>query len=337
MTSNPAPNGGPDPGYTLVVPRRVVPTPAPPRRAHRGPGPAFGVLVVLVLLVGLLLCWLATGLLSLSLPGYGDRVNVLVLGVDRRDGTDWASRTDTIMIATLAPAARNAGLLSVPRDLQLPIPTVGEDRINTANVYGYLNGYPGGGPALARATVEANFGIPIAGSIMLDFRTFERIVDSLGGIDVDVPEALHDTRYPDPRPEDPYAFKTIDFDAGRQHMDGQRALEYARSRMSTSDFDRARRQQMILLAIRQKALSLGAIPRWPAAVAAVLGGIKTDLNPIQLAALARLAVTIGPSRLEQRVIEAPLVYDYRRPDGAAVQLPNWELLGPMIQEMFGAH
>jgi LCP family protein required for cell wall assembly len=289
-----------------------------------------------VSLLALLLCGLASGLLTLSLPRRDGRVNILVLGIDRRDEPGWVDRTDTIMIATLAPEARRAGLLSIPRDLELTIPTVGEDRINTANVYGAQSGYPGGGPGLVKATVETNFGIPIDGYLMLDFGTFEHIVDSLGGIDVNVPRALDDDRYPDPRPGDPYAFKSIHFDAGPQHMDGRQALEYARSRMSTSDFDRAARQQLVLLAIRRRALSAGGILRWPAVALAALRGVKTDLNPFQLAALARLAVLIGPSRLEQRVIEAPLVDDYTRPDGAQVLLPNWELLRPAIEEMFGA-
>ncbi|NIV34370.1 MAG: LytR family transcriptional regulator, partial [Anaerolineae bacterium] len=98
---------------------------------------------------------------------------------------------------------------------------------------------------------------------------FVEIIDTLGGIEVDVPKRLHDTRYPDPRPGDPYAFKTIHFDPGPQQMNGTRALEYARSRMSTSDFDRAKRQQQVVLAIREKVLSVGAIPRWPK-LAAVL-------------------------------------------------------------------
>jgi LCP family protein required for cell wall assembly len=226
-------------------------------------------------------------------------------------------------------------LLSIPRDLQVSIPGNGEDRINTANVWGYLNDYPGGGPALLQATIQANFDIPVDGYLMIDFGTFAQIVDALGGIDVDVPEPLHDTRYPDPRPGDPHAFKTIHFDAGPQHMDGQRALEYARSRMSTSDFDRAKRQQLILLAIRQRALRLDAIPRWPALAAAVLDGTQTDLGAGELLALALLAARINTANLKQVVLEPPLVRGYQRADGAAVQLPNWELIDPLLTDLFG--
>ena len=289
------------------------------------------VVVACIVLAGCLLSSAVPGLLA---PGAGGQVNVLLLGIDRRGGDDWTYRTDTIMVVGLDAKERSANILSIPRDLHLPIPGYGEDRINTANVYGYLYDYEGGGPGLLRATVEANFGIPVDGYLMLDFRAFQEVVDALGGIEVDVKEPLHDTRYPDPRPGDPYAYKTIHFDAGVQHMDGQRALEYARSRMSTSDFDRARRQQQILLAVREKALSLGAIPSWPSLAQIALDAAKTDLDGAEMLGLALLAARVEPSNLEQVVLERPYVAGYRRADGAAVQLPNWDLINPLVAEMF---
>lgn len=297
--------------------------------------PALAALVVACLVVAG--CLLSTAVPAFLSPGEGGRVNLLLLGIDRRGGTDWAHRTDTIVVAGLDPEDRGAAMLSIPRDLQLPIPGYGEDRINTANVYGYLYDYPGGGPALLRSTVEANFGIPIDGYLMLDFGAFEDLVDALGGIEVDVQEPLHDTRYPDPRPRDPHAYKTIHFDAGLQHMDGQRALEYARSRMSTSDFDRARRQQQILLALREKALSLGAVRRWPSLARVIAEAVQTDLDAGEMLALALLAARVEPSNLDQMVLERPYVRGYRREDGAAVQLPNWELINPVVDNLFGSH
>jgi LCP family protein required for cell wall assembly len=302
-------------------------------------GCAVRFLVSLILLLTVLLVWqcaLLAGILPLGTPRAGGRANLLLLGIDRRGGTDWAYRTDTIIVVTVDPEHKSAAMLSIPRDLQLPIPTYGEDRINTANVYGYLMEYPGGGPALLEATIEANFGIPVDNYIMIDFQTFKKVIDTLGGIDVDVAEALHDTRYPDPRPGDPYAYKTVHFNPGWQHMDGQRALEYARSRMSTSDFDRARRQQQILLAIRDKALEVGSIGRWPALVAIMKDAVQTDLSPMKMVALAYHVAATDPSSLKRVVLEHPLVYSYRRADGAAVQLPNWNLIAPVIADLFGS-
>jgi len=290
---------------------------------------------LIVVLVMLALC-AVTVLPGVLTPGDGGRTNLLLLGIDRRDGTDWAYRTDTILIVTVDPDGGVASMLSIPRDLQVAIPGYGEDRINTANVFGYQQEGSDAGPALLKATIEGNFGIPIDGYLMIDFDAFVQIVDALGGIDIDVPETLHDTRYPDPRPEDPYGFKTVHFDAGWQHMDGARAIEYARSRMSTTDFDRAKRQQMILLAIRKKALSLGGIARWPAVAAAVMAGVKTDLDVGNLLGLALLAAQTDPANVRQVVLEHPLVTSYERADGAAVELPNWDLINPILEELFGA-
>jgi LCP family protein required for cell wall assembly len=290
----------------------------------------------MIVIVGLLaLCVVAVVVLpSVLSPGDGGRTNILLLGIDRRDGTGWAYRTDTILIVTVDPGGGAPGLLSIPRDLQVAIPGYGEDRINTANVWGYREEDPEAGPALLRATIEGNFGIPIDGYLLVDFDAFVQIVDVLGGIDIDVPKTLNDTRYPDPRPGDPYAFKTVHFDAGWQHMDGTRAIEYARSRMSTTDFDRAKRQQLILLAIRKKALSPGGIARWPSLATSVMAGVKTDLDVGDLLGLALLAARIDPANLQQVVLEHPLVTSYERADGAAVQLPNWDLINPVVEQLF---
>ncbi len=328
-----------------------VPPPAdPPVTGHGHGGPVRGAnagrkrsaggpllrLLALAVAVGLLvLCLLLVVVPYAVTAGSEGRINLLLLGIDRRGGEGWAYRTDTIMVVTLDPRNRAAGILSIPRDLQLAIPGHGQDRINTANVYGSRGGDPDGGPALLGATIESNFGIPIDGYLMVDFSAFERIVDTLGGIDVDVPKVLHDTRYPDPRPGDPYAFKTIHFEPGLQHMDGSRALVYARSRMSTSDFDRAKRQQLVLLAIRKKALSVSAIPRWPKLAATVIDSVRSDLNPGELLSLAILAARLDTSNLKQAVLEQPLVFGHRRADGAAVQLPNWDLIDPLVVDLFG--
>jgi LCP family protein required for cell wall assembly len=305
-------------------------------RHTKSSGHTAAILAALIVVLGLVaVCLLLAVVPAFFSPREGGRINLLVLGIDRREGTSWGYRTDTIMVLTMNPDSKAVGILSIPRDLQVAIPGYREDRINTANVYGYQEDNPGAGPALLATTIEANFGIPIDGYVLVDFQTFKKIVDALGGIDVDVPQTLHDTRYPDPRPGDPYAYKTIYFEPGPQHMDGARALEYARSRMSTTDFDRAKRQQRILLALREKALSLSAIPRWPSLAKAVLDGVRTDLDLGELLALAFLVARSDVQNLEQVVIEPPLVFGHRRADGAAVQLPRWELIDPVIEDLFG--
>jgi len=263
----------------------------------------------------------------------GGRINILLLGIDRRGGQGWNRLTDTIIVVTVDQANRTAGMLSIPRDLQVPIPGNGEDRINTANGKGESQGYPGGGPALLKRTIEANFRIPIHYYIMIDFQGFEKMIDALGGIDVYVAKELTDTQYPDPLPEDPNHFRTIHFDVGWEHMSGARALKYARSRMSTTDFDRAARQQDILVAVREKALSLNLLPRLPALLATMLDSFKTDISWDEIPQLAALAPQIDMSTMKRVVLQKPLVYGYKRADGAAVQLPKWDLIDPVVADL----
>lgn len=270
-------------------------------------------------------------------PAPDERINILLLGIDRRGGRGWGYRTDTIIIVTVDLSNKTVGMLSIPRDLQVPIPGNGEDRINTANVYGYSYNYPGGGPALLKRTIEASFNIPIDYYVMVDFDGFIKIIDTLGGVDVNVPRTLHDTMFPDPKPGDPHAYKTLHFDAGWQSMGGKRALEYARSRMSTSDFDRAKRQQQILLAIREKAVSMGVLnllSRLPSLAATMGSMVKTDMTLEEMGELIRLVPEINMTSLKQVVIQKPLVYGYRREDGAAVQLPKWDLIRPVVDDLF---
>jgi LCP family protein required for cell wall assembly len=272
-------------------------------------------------------------------PAEGERINILLLGIDRRGGTGWGHLTDTIIIVSVDAVNNTVSMLSIPRDLYLEIPGVKEDRINVANVYGFRYDYPGGGPALLKRTIEQNFGISLDYYVMVDFEGFKQVIDTLGGVDVNVPRALHDTMYPDPRPGDPFAYTTIHFDAGWQHMDGQRALQYARSRMSTTDFDRAKRQQQVLLAIREKAVDLGIlnlITKLPSLFATMGNMVKTDMTLNEMKDLALLAPQIDLGNIKSAVIEKPLVYGYRTESGAAVQLPKWDLIDPLVAEMFKA-
>jgi polyisoprenyl-teichoic acid--peptidoglycan teichoic acid transferase len=263
-----------------------------------------------------------------------DRINILLAGIDRRNGESWAHLTDTMIVVTIDSENKEAGMMSIPRDLYLTIPGVGEDRINTANSKGYQIKYPGGGPSLLKHTLETNFGIPIDYYIMIDFAGFVKVVDTLGGIEVNVPKTLHDTMFPVPKPGDPHAYGTVHFDAGSQHMSGERALPYARSRMSTSDFDRADRQQRILLAIREKALNINILPKLPSLAATMGNMVKTDMTLEEMIELAALGPQIDMSNIRQLVIQKPMVYGYRTPKGAAVQLPKWDLIHAAVADMF---
>ena len=123
-----------------------------------------------------------------------ERVNILLLGSDSRPGEKYG-HTDTIILVTIDPISHTAGMLSIPRDLWVSIPGYGENRINQAYRFGEIEGYPGGGPALMRATLEANLGLPVHYYALVDFEGFKQLVDTLGGIDVCVPEMIDAAAY----------------------------------------------------------------------------------------------------------------------------------------------
>ena len=263
-----------------------------------------------------------------------ERVNILLLGVDKREGEHGPWRTDTMILGTVDPQSKTAGILSIPRDLWVPIPGSGESRINSANFIGDRDKYPGGGPALAMKTVEYNLGVPVHYYVLLDFDGFEKIIDTIGGVDVNVERVLHDERYPDPSPEDPDRVRTIHFEAGLQHMDGKAALEYARSRLSTSDFDRSHRQMQIILAVREKALRLNLIPRVPELMVTMADIVQTDLQPGNIITLARLGGEIERENLQSAVIDHTMTVEHVTPSGAQVLLPIREKIRPVVEELF---
>ncbi|HSN76236.1 MAG TPA: LCP family protein [Anaerolineae bacterium] len=239
--------------------------------------------------------------------------NILLIGTDQRD-LDYVGRTDTIMVLAIDAANNRASLISFPRDMYLPIPGVGYSRINTAYAYGEER-KPGGGLPLLMSTIERNFGIPIERYVRIDFSGFQDVVDALGGVDVVVDCPLYDEliyRY----------FQVYTLEPGDYHMNGEQALYYARSRKTTSDFDRARRQQRVLLAIRKRVLDGNLLPRIPALWLAMRDIVDTNLGPADIADLAKLGATLEGKDLYGMVIRYPLVDDWVTPQGGMVQLPD---------------
>lgn len=267
---------------------------------------------------------------QMGLPQWGGkgRVNILILGTDRRDKGERAARTDTMIVASLDPVARRAVVLSIPRDLWVFIPGYGEGRINTVHFYGELNG--GQGPVLAKETVEANLGIPIDYYVRLDFEGFKEVVDTLGGVTIDVEAPIRDDMFPD----DDYGYRTIHIPAGRQEMDGEMLLQYVRTRHGGNDFERMRRQQQALRALAQRALDLDLLPRLPALINTALDAISTDIQPLEILALANLGNQIGLDGLEMKAIDESLTTPFVTLDGAQILLPDKAGIEAMLEELF---
>jgi LCP family protein required for cell wall assembly len=204
------------------------------------------------------------------------RLTLLLMGVDRRaQPGDIPARSDAITLITIDPASKTAAMLSIPRDLYVPIAGLDRvDRINTAYFFGDAQRLPGGGAQTARDTIALNLGIPIDRHFIINFEGFKQAIDALGGIDVDVPATIVDDQYP----RDDFGVERLVIPAGLTHMDGELALKYVRTRHADSDLGRLRRQQQVMLAVRDKALSLGALSHLPELVAAVDQSYQTDLS-----------------------------------------------------------
>lgn len=248
-----------------------------------------------------------------------DRVNILLLGIDKRDDEPIAgTRSDTMILVSIDPVTRSAAMVSLPRDMWVNIPgctaaagcTGGQQRINVAHAVG--------GPDLAVQTVTTDFGVPVQHYARVDFRGFEQLVDAVGGVVIDVDSPVKDDEYPTAD----YGYQRIYFGPGPQLMDGPTALEYARSRHGTSDFARAGRQQRVLLSLRNRALQLNMLSRAPELLGIVQKSLSTDLSPVQMLGLAKLVSQIDRYKITNLVIDASYVTPFRGQDGADLLLPN---------------
>jgi len=270
-----------------------------------------------------------------------ERVNVLVLGIDKRPGEEGAFRTDTMLVFTIDPVSKTGAMLSIPRDLWVDIPGYGSERINAAHAFGQRDDYPGGGPVLAAKTVERNLGVPIHYYVRVDFDAFVELVDRIGGIDIYVEEEIDDPKYPSHDPADPYGYDPLHIEAGQHHFDGEMALKYARTRCTLgSDFDRADRQQKVLKAIFKKVTSLDMLPtliaQAPGMWRTLQASVETSLTLDQIIALARLTSQVDLDDVEFGAIDEKYTVPYITEDGAEVLIPVRDEIRKLRDELFTA-
>jgi LCP family protein required for cell wall assembly len=251
-------------------------------------------------------------------------MNVLLLGSDNSTDPRY-SRTDTLMVASINPDMPSVSLLSFPRDLQVRIPNHADDRINTAYEYGYMTNYPGGGPAFLALVLRKNFGIKIDHYVRVNFSGFVNIVDQLGGVQVIAECELHDT-FPDPSSvlNGTRMRGTVDLDVypGKVNLDGYKALMYSRSRESTTDFDRARRQQKVLRALFSKVKSTNLLANAIPLFEQTRQSVDTDMGLASVPAFVDIASRLDNLAIKNRVITYPVVKSIVRKDGAMVLQAN---------------
>lgn len=234
-----------------------------------------------------------------------DRINILLLGMGGA-GHDGPFLTDTIMIASIKPSTKQISLISIPRDLDVYIPGYGYQKINHANAYGELKQTDWGG-AFATELISKNFNIDIPYYIRLDFKAFEEIIDEVGGVTVHVDKTFTDPMFPADNDE----YQTVSFQAGDETMGGTKALTFTRSRHGNngegSDFARARRQQKILLALKEKLGSIGVIAN-PIRAGQIMSSLEshltTNMEFSELVSLARLAKTLDTSHMTSLVFDS---------------------------------
>jgi len=243
------------------------------------------------------------------------RTNLLVIGIDRVPEGSNAGRSDTMILATMPPFIPQMTLFSIPRDLWVTIPGVGENRINTAHYFAELS-EPGTGLDAAAGVVEANFGIDVPYVIRIKFDGIIKIVDAMGGITVTL--------------EEPTAM----FAAGTHELDGTQALAFVRDRSGSDDFSRQKHAQIFISAAIKSMLNPAKWLRIPAVMTATIQALDTNIPfyawPRLLYGMAFSAVFGFEAQTLDRNWVTPWVTD----QGAQVLIPNWDLINPAIEEIF---
>ena len=276
-----------------------------------------------------------------------DRINIVLLGYGGA-GHDGAYLTDTIMLASLKPSTKQVALVSVPRDLTAP--ASGWRKINSVNAFAEKENPGSGGAATTNAIAEL-FQIPITYYVSIDFNGFERMIDEIGGVDINVENSFDDYTYPiygqENNPDYYSRFQHLHFDTGWKHMDGSLALKYARSRHAFgpegSDFARARRQQLLIEAVKEKLLSRQTLLN-PVVLGKLLTefnkDVSTNLNTWEIIKLWSNFKDVKREQIINKVLSnAPdgLLVSSTGQDGAYILTPrsgNFSEIDTMVQTIF---
>jgi LCP family protein required for cell wall assembly len=246
------------------------------------------------------------------------RTTVLIMGLDVRPNAR-ALRADSLIVLTINPQTNSAGMLSIPRDLAVRDPMTGETvKVNTIYGLGEIRGYQGGGPEYMRQTLSELTGYPIDYHVTVNFDGFRQIIDLINGIDIDVPRDIVDDEYP----TEDYGIEKLFIPKGRQHMDGELALKYARTRHVDSDYGRAARQQQVIMAIKDRITEPGQmaalLPRIPGLAIAMANSVQTNMPVERAIALARALDKASLDNVTRVVIDSKM--------GKVTDDPKWGYL-----------
>jgi LCP family protein required for cell wall assembly len=261
--------------------------------------------------------------------GSKQRINILLLGSDNdQKFAQDAVLSQTMIVVSIDPAKRQVTLLSLPRDLWVAIPGQASAKIDLA--------YKEGGAPLARATVEKAFKIPIHYYAWIGLNGLVRVIDRLGGVDVDVLHPVLDDNYPNDFNDSGYGTERVYLAAGPQHLDGRHTLQYVRSRHGDllSDFGRSIRQQQVLLAIQQRTAGMDLVSALPSFARDLNGHVKTDLDLVRLTQLMLFMRGLRAADVHQAFI-TPFVHDAVSPDGQQILQADWPAVNTYLRQLFG--
>jgi LCP family protein required for cell wall assembly len=261
----------------------------------------------------------------------GPRINILLLGSDtdqKFEGNHYIAQTD--IVVTIDPASHTVGMLSIPRDFYIPVPGYGMHKLDEA--YGL------GGVDLSRRTIEQDFGIPINYYAWIGLDGFIKVINEVGGVDVDVIHPIDDDNYPDDtgaNANDPYALKRLNIPPGPQHLDGPTALEYVRSRHAdlVGDFGRSARQQEVLSALKPKLANPDIFNHLPNIAKDLQGYLKTDMELSDVLKLMNFARSLDINKINKWILGPPYSHSGTSPTGASVVIPDCAQILPLITQV----
>lgn len=262
-------------------------------------------------------------------PGM-DYINILILGVDTRE-VEGDQNADVIMIARVDFTTKEVRVVSIPRDLQVEVPGHGLSKINGAYNIGVKENPDNevAGVAMMRDTIQYNFGVPIHEFVLVDFEGFEEVIDAVGGITIVVPERIEDDAYP----TEDFGTTTLIIEAGKQHMDGETALAYSRTRHQDSDNERRDRQMLVIRALLDKGQSLGSVTKITGIIQAAGDTVMTSIGWDKQLALVDIALTLDQRNIEMTNITEPLVTPGTSENGGWIYVGDPGEIGTFIEDV----
>ncbi|MEM7534941.1 MAG: LCP family protein [Chloroflexota bacterium] len=262
-------------------------------------------------------------------------INILLLGIDTRRKSSELTLTDTMLLLTLDLQSQTAGMLSFPRDLWVPIPAYDmTTKINLAYSIGEQRRYPGGGEALAKETISNFIGREVHYFARVNFDGFIEMIDLIDGVEVIVPYTIEDFHYPTAD----FGVERFYIEAGTQHLDGETALKFARTRNVDNDYGRARRQQQIIRAVADKVLRADMIPKLvpkiPRAMLTMRKSFETDMPLATMFELASYFHQASMKEIRQLVLDSSYGTESFSDEGAWILIPDRAKVRVALNEFF---